>query len=320
MKALAVYFRSIYYLEKHVCQVHYLPSNIYHNDAVATVYFHFVLRQPYPLSKASISSLEQRVSPLRVALYRCQDAGLLIGVGRRQDHVALGIGAIDAIDASLVAGFNQSYGVVDDTLLEVGPHVATLREPAAAVGAGVRLGAGMIVEVGLEMVLLGEGLRAQVALVRLQAGVQPGVEGHVGAIGERLLADLALIRPFAGMGPQMLLEQHLPRERLAALLALMRLHAGVYAHVHVVGHALVEALAAFRASVLLAIPMDLHVRAQVTAIVEVLAAFRTGRRELPRALVHAAVILVVAQLRELFAAIGAAERLLAGVRSAVHLR
>lgn len=100
----------------------------------------------------------------------------------------------------------------------------------------------------------------------------------------------------------------------------MRLHARVYAHVHVVSHALVEALAAFRASVLLAIPMNLHVRAQVTAIVEVLAAFRTSRRELPRALVHAAVILVVAQLRELFAAIGAAERLLAGVCSAVHLR
>lgn len=122
------------------------------------------------------------------------------------------------------------------------------------------------------------------------------------------------------MGPEMLLEQHLPRKRFAALLALMRLHARMYAHVHVVGHALVEAFAAFRAAVLLAIPMDLHMRAEITAIVEVLAAFRTSRGELPRALVNAAVVLIVAQLRELFAAIGATERLLARVCSAMHLR
>lgn len=138
------------------------------------------------------------MSPLRVALYRCQDAGFLVRIRRGQGNIALGIGAVDP---NLVPGFGQSYGVIDDTLLEVSSHVATLREPATAVGAGIRFGAGMIIEMSLEVMLLGEGLRAQVALVRLQAGVQSGVEGHVGAIGERLLADLALIRPFAGMGP-----------------------------------------------------------------------------------------------------------------------
>lgn len=71
-------------------------------------HFHFILRQSYPLSKyryLSFSS-DQR-APLRVALYRRQDAGLLIGVRRRQGHlrryVAFGI---DAIDASLVAGLD----------------------------------------------------------------------------------------------------------------------------------------------------------------------------------------------------------------------
>lgn len=121
------------------------------------------------------------------------------------------------------------------------------------------------------------------------------------------------------MGPQVLLEQHLPRERLSALIALVRLYARVYAHVHVVGHSLIEALPAFRAAVLLAVPMNLHVRAQVAAVVEVFAAFRTSGGELPRALVHAAMVLVIAQLRKLFAAVGAAERLFTGVRSAMHL-
>jgi len=121
------------------------------------------------------------------------------------------------------------------------------------------------------------------------------------------------------MSPQMLLEQHLSRERFSALIALMRLHARVYAHMHVVGHSLIEALPAFRAAVLLAVPMNLHMRAQVAAVVEVLAAFRTSGGELPRALVHAAMVLVIAQLRKLFATVGAAEWLFTGVRSAMHL-
>lgn len=118
----------------------------------------------------------------------------------------------------------------------------------------------------------------------------------------------------------MLLQQHLTRERLAALLALMRLHSRVYAHVHVVGNSLIEALAALGTAVLLPVPVDLHVGRQIATIVEVLAALRTGGGELPRALVHAAMVLVVAQLGELLAAIGATERLLAAVSAPVHLK
>lgn len=121
------------------------------------------------------------------------------------------------------------------------------------------------------------------------------------------------------MSPQVLLKQHLSRERLSALIALMRLYARMYAHVHVVGHSLIEALPAFRAAVFLAVPMNLHMRTQVAAVVEVLAAFRTSGGELPRTLMHAAMVLVIAQLGKLLAAIGAAKRLFTGVRSAVHL-
>lgn len=53
----------------------------------------------------------------------------------------------------------------------MGPHVAALREPAAAISAGIRLGAGVVVEVGLEVMLLGESLGAEGALVGFQAGV-----------------------------------------------------------------------------------------------------------------------------------------------------
>lgn len=121
------------------------------------------------------------------------------------------------------------------------------------------------------------------------------------------------------MGSEMLLQQHLPRERFTALFALMRLYAGVYAYVHVIGDTLIETLTAFRASVFLAVPMNLHVRAEIATIVEVLAAFRTGGSELTCTLVHATVILVIAQLRELFATIGTTKRLLTGVRSTVYL-
>lgn len=53
----------------------------------------------------------------------------------------------------------------------MGPHIAALGEPAAAISTGVRFGAGVVVEVGLEVMLLGESLGAQGALVGLQAGV-----------------------------------------------------------------------------------------------------------------------------------------------------
>lgn len=60
--------------------------------------------------------------------------------------------------------------------------------------------------------------------------------------------------------------------------------------------------------------------AEVAAVVEVLAALWTGRRELARALVYTPVVLVVAQLAELFAALQTVERLLARVRAHVNLR
>lgn len=112
------------------------------------------------------------------------------------------------------------------------------------------------------------------------------------------------------MGSKMLLQQHLPGKRFPALFALVRLHAGVDPHVHVVGNPLIETLAAFRAAVLLPVTVDLHMRAQVAAVVEVLAAFWTGGREFPRALVDATVVLVISQLGELLAAVGATKRLL----------
>lgn len=288
-------------------------------------------------SERSASPISKPRNSLRVNVHRgsralrdrCKDAGLLIGVGRRQRvrrasrrlrrrRAAFRVGPL--ADDLVVAHLRRHPGrIVDAALLVMGAHVAALREPEAAIGAGVRFGAGVVVEMGLQVVLLRERFGAQGALVGLQTGVQSSVQGHVGAVGERLLTDLTLVRPLARVRAQMLLQQHLPRERLAALLALMRLHAGMYTHVHVVGHPLIEALAALRATVLLAIPVDLHVRAEITAIVEVLAAFRTGGGELPRTLVHATMILVVAQLGELLAAVGATEGLLAGVRAAVHL-
>jgi hypothetical protein len=90
-------------------------------------------------------------------------------------------------------------------------------------------------------------------------------------------------------------------------------------HVHVVGHPLVKALAAVLAPVLLAVPVYLHMRAEIPAVVEVFAAFWTGGRELPRALVNRAVVLVVAQLAKLFPTFPTLERFLPGVCPQVHL-
>lgn len=70
----------------------------------------------------------------------------------------------------------------------------------------------------------------------------------------------------------------------------------------------------------LAVPVDLHVGAEVAAVVEVLAALWTCRGKLARPLVHTPVVLVVAQLAELFAALKTVERLLARVRAHVNLR
>lgn len=250
---------------------------------------------------------------------RCQDAELLIRI-RRSQRIR---GRPDRSRVCLRVHSNGPrvlrFGIVHRALLEVGPHVAALGEAQSAVGAGVGLGARVVVEVGLEVVLLGERLGAKGALVRLQAGVQPGVQRHVGPVREGLLADLALVGPLAGVRPEVLLQQHLPREGLPALLALVRLNARVYPDVHVVGHPLVEALPAFRATVLLPVAVDLHVGAEVAAVVEVLAAFRARGGELPGALVHAPMVLVIAQLRELLAAVGATERLLPGVGSDVYL-
>jgi hypothetical protein len=127
-------------------------------------------------------------------------------------------------------------------------------------------------------------------------------------------------RLFAGVYAQVLLEQHLPGERLAAVVTTVRLLARVYAHVHVVRHPLVKALRAILALVLLPVPVDLHVRAQVSAVVEQLTALRTATRKLSGALVHGPVVLVVAQLAELFAARLAHERFLARVGPLVDLK
>lgn len=89
--------------------------------------------------------------------------------------------------------------------------------------------------------------------------------------------------------------------------------------VHVVGHSLVEALAAVLAPVLLPVPVYLHVGAQISAVVEVLAALGTRGRELSGALVNGAMVLVVAQLAELFAALPALERFFPGVGPEVYL-
>ena len=90
-------------------------------------------------------------------------------------------------------------------------------------------------------------------------------------------------------------------------------------HVHVVGHPLVKALAAVLAPILLAVPVYLHVRAEIPAVIEVLAALRTGGRELPRALVDGAVVLVVAQLADLFATLPTLKRFFPSVCPKVHL-
>lgn len=84
----------------------------------------------------------------------------------------------------------------------------------------------------------------------------------------------------------------------------MRFQAGVYLGVHIISHSLIETLSAYETSVFLTITMNLHVRAKVTAIVEVFPAFRATRREFPRTLVHATMVLVIAQLRKFFPTIG----------------
>lgn len=205
-------------------------------------------------------------------------------------------------------------------LFQVRPHVAALAEAQAALVARVRLDARVVVHVRFQVVLFRERLAAHGARVRLDARVQAHVQRHVGPVGERLVAHGARERLLACVYAQMLFEQHFARERLAAVVATVRLLARVYAHVHVVRHALVEALAAVLALVLLPVPVDFHVRAQVTAVVEQLTAFRAAARELPGALVHGPVVLVVAQLAELFAARLAHERFFARMRPLVDLK
>jgi len=134
------------------------------------------------------------------------------------------------------------------------------------------------------------------------------------------VADGARERLLAGVYAQVLFEQHLPGERFAAVVATVRLFARVYSHVHVVRHPLVKALCAVLALVLLSVPVDLHVRAQVTAVVEQLTALRATARELSGAFVHGPVVLVVAQLAELFAARLAHERFFARVGPLVDLK
>ena len=90
-------------------------------------------------------------------------------------------------------------------------------------------------------------------------------------------------------------------------------------HVHVVRHSLVKALAAVLAPVLLAVPVYLHMRAEVPAVVEIFAALWTGGRELPCTFVNGAVVLVVAQLAELFPTFPTLERFLPSVCPKVHL-
>lgn len=205
-------------------------------------------------------------------------------------------------------------------LFQVRPHVAALAEAQAALVARVRLDARVVVHVRFQVVLFRERLAAHGARVRLDARVQAHVQRHVGPVGERLVAHGARERLLARVYAQMLFEQHFARERLAAVVATVRLLARVYAHVHVVRHALVEALAAVLALVLLPVSVDFHVRAQVTAVVEQLTAFRAAARELPGALVHGPVVLVVAQLAELFAARLAHERFFARMRPLVDLK
>jgi len=72
-------------------------------------------------------------------------------------HVALGV---DTVDADFASGLGQSNGIVDAALLKVGPHVATLRKPEAAIGTGIWLGAGMVIKMSLQMMLLGKSFRA----------------------------------------------------------------------------------------------------------------------------------------------------------------
>jgi hypothetical protein len=91
-------------------------------------------------------------------------------------------------------------------------------------------------------------------------------------------------------------------------------------HVHVVSHSLIEALAAVLASVLLPVPVYLHVGTKVPAIVEIFAALGAGRCELTGTLVNGAVVLVVAQLAELFATFPTLERFFPGVGSEMNLQ
>jgi hypothetical protein len=91
-------------------------------------------------------------------------------------------------------------------------------------------------------------------------------------------------------------------------------------HVHVVRHSLVEALAAVLTPILLAVPVYLHVGTEVTAVVEIFSALGAGRCELTGTLVNGAVIFVVAQLAELFAAFPTLERFFPGVGPEMNLQ
>lgn len=103
----------------------------------------------------------------------------------------------------------------------------------------------------------------------------------------------------------MLFQQHFPRESLATLGALMWLHTRMDAYVHVEGDTLIERLGAIGTLVFLAIAMDLHVAAEVALVVERFAALWALCGKLLGSTVHRQMILVVAQLRESLAAVGA---------------
>lgn len=154
------------------------------------------------------------------------------------------------------------------------------------------------------MVLLSEGLGTQTTLIGLQPRMKLRVKRHVRSIRKSLLTDVTSIGSFARMGPEMLFEKHFPRESFTTLFATVRLQTGVYLSMHIISHSLIETLAAYETSVFLTVTMDLHVRAKVTTIVEVFPAFRATRREFPCTLMHATMVLVIAQLRKFFPTIG----------------
>lgn len=186
-------------------------------------------------------------------------------------------------------------------------HIAGLREGLIAIGmrANVGLAAGVIIEMRLQVMFLGERLGAQRAAEWLDAGMQTMMERHIAAIRKGFAAHGALIRLLPAVRTHVLFQQHFPRESLATLGALMGLHTRMDAYVHVEGDTLIERLGAIGTLVFLAITMDLHVTAEVALVVERFAALRTLCGKLLGSTMHRQMILVVAQLRESLAAVGA---------------